>query len=219
MWMHENVQSSGFFSHLGQHVFVCGTECDSLGPRWPCPGLFSCCWLNVPVSINMDKRALQDFRPLRSSPMPQTNEFLKTASIKPQARSIGHRVDFISAARRGFGTHHFHPGIVSSRSLQPRFTLGWNRGSRPRTEQHNEGSDNLIREYLWWQHVLWTYTRLLSTSEGLFIRASPRTSWTITHLNPFTKHRGHCGRESSSETRLSRHVHQCLYSWDRFWQV
>lgn len=30
--------------------------------------------------------------------MPQTNEFLKTASIKPQARSIDRTVDFISAA-------------------------------------------------------------------------------------------------------------------------
>lgn len=51
--------------------------------------------------------------------MPQTNEFLKTASIKPQARSIDHRVDFISAAQWCFGTN-----IASTRtSRQTAFHL------------------------------------------------------------------------------------------------
>lgn len=68
-------------------------------------GLLSYCWMNAPGSVNIDKCALQERLPPCSSPMPQTNEFLKTASIKPQARSIDHRVDFISAAKRGFGTH------------------------------------------------------------------------------------------------------------------
>lgn len=90
-------------------VLLCmsGTEwqCDSLGTGWPPSGLFPCCWINAPGSVNIDKCALQERLLPCSSPMPQTNEFLKTASIKPQARSIDHRVDFISAAERCFGTN------------------------------------------------------------------------------------------------------------------
>lgn len=119
-----------YFLTLWDCVCVCvcmsGTEwqCDSLGPGWPPSGLFSCCWLNAPGSVNIDKCALQERLPPCSSHMPQTNEFLKTASIKPQARSIDHRVDFISAAERGFGTH-----IASTRvSCQAAFYF--NRASR-----------------------------------------------------------------------------------------
>lgn len=132
--MHKNVQNISFFSS------PCGTVCacfcarlvqsDSVthwmlgGPVRPLFSLLTEC----SGSVNIDKCALQECLPPCSSPMPQTNEFLKTASIKPQARSIDHRVDFISAAERGL-VHMSRP-----RGLSLYFAVGfcWSRGSRPR---------------------------------------------------------------------------------------
>lgn len=63
----------------------------------------SCCWINACGCVNIDKCALQEGLLPWSSPMPQTNEFLKTASIKPQAGSIDHSVDFTGPLREGSG--------------------------------------------------------------------------------------------------------------------
>ena len=61
-----------------------------------------------------------------------------------------------------------------------------------------------IRECVWWQHVLYTQltdpTGLIMMSDSLLIRASLQWSWTIIDLNNFTKHWGHCGHKSSSES-------------------
>lgn len=105
---------------------------------WVAPsGPFSCSWLNALGSVNIDKCALQELLPPCSSPMPQTNEFLKTASIKPQARSIDHRVDFISATEHGL----VHTSLPRCLTLQLSFAVGfsWSRGSQPRAERYNQG--------------------------------------------------------------------------------
>lgn len=97
--------------------------------HWPwvaVSGLFSGCWLDVPGFVNIDKCALKERLPLRSSPMPQTNEFLKTASIKLQARSIGHRVDFISGAQRGVGANtSLPPGYLVKPLYSPELHVGF----------------------------------------------------------------------------------------------
>lgn len=92
---------------------------------WPwvaLSGLFlpltECCW------FCKHRQMYPTGLPPCSSPMPQTNEFLKTASIKLQARSIDHRVDFVSTAEKGFWYKHcFHCQATSTLSLQPSSTV------------------------------------------------------------------------------------------------
>lgn len=80
--------------------------------------LTECCW------FCKHRQMYPTGVPPCSSPMPQTNEFLKTASIKLQARSIDHRVDFVSTAEKGFWYKHcFHCQATSTLSLQPSSTV------------------------------------------------------------------------------------------------
>lgn len=112
-------------------------ESDSM-THWvlsPPSSLFSSSRINSTGCVNIDKCALQECLLPCSSPMPQTNEFLKTASIKPQARSIDHRVDFISAVKQGFVTY-----IASTQtSCQAAFHSYWAsvKGSKVIREQSN----------------------------------------------------------------------------------
>lgn len=98
------------------------------------PGLFSWCWLNAGGSVNIDKCALQEHPLPCSSSMPQPNEFLKAASIKLQARSIDHRVDFISAA-------------VSSRARLLHTSLPAGRLVRRQLHQENNMSVRVTYQY------------------------------------------------------------------------